>query len=320
MRTCIRISVTFLLFALTSTAFGAQTTTNVALPQRLFVASNGNDANPCTRSAPCRNLQAAIDGVATNGEVIVLDSAGYGPAVIAHAVSIIAPPGVYAGITALSGYGIEINTGGQVTLRGLTLNGLGGISGVQATDAPYLHIDQCMFSNFTAPGGSGLAYPEASRGTSRLYIHNSYFKHNYSGIITSVSTDDAPGAVATMLVDHCRFEVHSNAGIEFGPNLISTVKDTISSQAMVSFMADGNIDTLTTFINCEAIDSGYGFVNQAHNPAGPAGVMRVRDSTAADNGYGFVSNEGTFESMNNMVRGNGTNKSGTGTIASITPD
>src|SRR5438876_2640495 len=94
--------------------------------QRSFVSANhGNDANPCTVTLPCRNFAAAIAQTIAGGEVIVLDSGGYGPVTIGNSIALIAPPGVYAGITAFSGDAITINAGASdvVTLRGLTLNG-----------------------------------------------------------------------------------------------------------------------------------------------------------------------------------------------------
>ena len=77
--------------------------------QRTFVASTGLDANPCSIGAPCRSFGAAISHTDSDGEIIVLDSAGYGPVTIIQSVSIIAPPGVYAGISVFSGDGVTID-------------------------------------------------------------------------------------------------------------------------------------------------------------------------------------------------------------------
>jgi hypothetical protein len=49
-----------------------------ALAARTFVSGAGNDANPCTLSQPCRSFQAAYNVTAANGEIDVLDPAGYG--------------------------------------------------------------------------------------------------------------------------------------------------------------------------------------------------------------------------------------------------
>src|ERR671934_1739865 len=120
------------------TALLAVTTSSPAKPRsparalatirRTFVSTSGSDANPCDRATPCRSFGAAIANTTAGGEVIVLDSGGYGPVTITKAVSIIAPPGIYAGITALSGDAIDVSAGtsDKVTLRGLTLNGIGG--------------------------------------------------------------------------------------------------------------------------------------------------------------------------------------------------
>ena len=95
--------------------------------QRAFVASNGNDAGPCSITAPCRGFTEAVSKTNAGGEVVVLDSAGYGAVTINKSISIIAPPGVYAGVSVLSGNGITVNApGATVALRGLSINGQGG--------------------------------------------------------------------------------------------------------------------------------------------------------------------------------------------------
>jgi hypothetical protein len=65
---------------------------------RVFVASYGNDANPCTFGSPCKTFQQAVDVVDTGGEVTAIDSAGFGPITIIRSVTITSPPGVEAGV------------------------------------------------------------------------------------------------------------------------------------------------------------------------------------------------------------------------------
>src|SRR5690348_12464365 len=94
---------------------------------RTFVSGLGSDSNPCSRTAPCRTFSQALMGTGAGGEVVVLDSAGYGPFAITQAVSVTAPPGVYAGISVFSGDGIDIHAASTdaVILRGLTINNQG---------------------------------------------------------------------------------------------------------------------------------------------------------------------------------------------------
>src|SRR3982750_3043579 len=77
---------------------------------RTFVsAGTGVDTNSCTRTAPCRSFTAALPLTDVDGEVIVLDSGGYGPVTITRGVSITSPGGVYAGITATTGNAITLS-------------------------------------------------------------------------------------------------------------------------------------------------------------------------------------------------------------------
>ena len=88
--------------------------TSRAQVQRTFVSGAGNDANPCSRTAPCRTFGAAMAQTNAGGEVYVLDSAGYGPFTINKSVSIVAPLGVTAGISVFSGDGIDINAAQRI--------------------------------------------------------------------------------------------------------------------------------------------------------------------------------------------------------------
>jgi len=121
---------------------------------RTFVASYGSDANPCSVNAPCRSFAAAIALTNATGEVIVLDSAGYGPVTIAKSVSLIAAPGVYAGISVFSGIGIDVEAGGadKVVLRGLSINGQGGAIGIVVGTSGQVHIESCTISGMANQG------------------------------------------------------------------------------------------------------------------------------------------------------------------------
>src|SRR5688572_24429167 len=75
---------------------------------RTWVSGSGIDNATCGRTNPCRTFGAAITAVNPGGEVVVLDSAGYGPVAITKPVSIIAPPGVHAAVAPTAGAAIEV--------------------------------------------------------------------------------------------------------------------------------------------------------------------------------------------------------------------
>ena len=72
---------------------------------RAYVASTGNDANPCTLPSPCRLLPAALAASADGGEIWMLDSANYNTTTvtIGKSVSILAVPGAVGSVLAIGG-------------------------------------------------------------------------------------------------------------------------------------------------------------------------------------------------------------------------
>ena len=122
---------------------------------RVFVASYGNDANPCTFGSPCKTFQQAVNAVDAGGEVTAIDSAGFQPVVISKSVSIVGPSGIEAGVVATSGIAIHVTaaTTDTVSLRGLTLDGGGaGSYGIQVDSVGQLEVIGCVVRNFTNTG------------------------------------------------------------------------------------------------------------------------------------------------------------------------
>jgi Right handed beta helix region len=156
----------------------APATVLAAPAQRTFVASNGSDVDPCSLSQPCRSFAAAIAKTSDAGEVTVLDSAGYGPVTIAQSVSIIAPEGIYAGVTVTSGNGITVNGAGiVVALRGFSINGQGGVTNaVDFQQGAFLSIEGCEITKHVS--GVMLEAPN-----SRVSVQNAHIRNNsFAGI------------------------------------------------------------------------------------------------------------------------------------------
>ena len=133
--------------ALCSAAFAAH-----AAP-RTYVSANGNDARGrCTLSSPCRTFQVAHDTVDAGGEVVALDTADYGPVLVAKSVSILGAPGFVASIEA-TGTGVTIEVPGvNVVLRHLSIRGTGGKWGIDMPKGASLTVEHCVVSNMTVDG------------------------------------------------------------------------------------------------------------------------------------------------------------------------
>src|ERR1041385_8688857 len=94
---------------------------------RTWVSGVGDDANPCSRTAPCKTFAGAISKTAAGGEISVMDAGGYGSVTITKAITINGE-GTQASILAGGGVGITVAAGAadQVILRNLMINGAGG--------------------------------------------------------------------------------------------------------------------------------------------------------------------------------------------------
>ncbi len=227
-------------------------TVSATTAQRTFVASNGSDVHPCTLSQPCRSFAAAIAKTSDGGEAVVLDSAGYGPVTITQSVSIIAPEGIYAGITVTSGVGIIVNGAGiEVALRGLSINGQGGVTyAIDFLQGAFLSIEGCQITKLGV--GVRLEAPN-----SRVSIQNAHIRNNS---MAGVFMLGATGGLQVSIADS---EIANNfAGVEAraGALVQATVAHstlTNNEQALVviadpggnaSILADGNTITYSDMV------------------------------------------------------------------------
>src|SRR5947209_16065855 len=56
---------------------------------RTWVSGVGDDANPCSRTAPCKTFAGAISKTASFGEINCIDPGGFGAVTITKSISII---------------------------------------------------------------------------------------------------------------------------------------------------------------------------------------------------------------------------------------
>src|SRR6201747_2561333 len=103
LRRIVKVSPALALVALAvpGSAFGQAT--------RTWVSGVGDDANPCSRTAPCKTLPGAISKTAAGGEINMIDSGGFGAVTITKSISIEAV-GVMGGVLN-TGTGIIVNAG-----------------------------------------------------------------------------------------------------------------------------------------------------------------------------------------------------------------
>src|ERR687889_121057 len=131
-------SILVLAMLLVATSMFAQAT-------RTWVSGVGDDANPCSRTAPCKTFAGAISKTAAGGFISVLDPGGYGNVTITKSITIDGE-GTHAGILAAGGtQGIVVN------IRNLTIEsplGQPGNSGIVVLSAAEVYVEKCWIGGF----------------------------------------------------------------------------------------------------------------------------------------------------------------------------
>jgi hypothetical protein len=270
---------------------------------RTFVASTGSDANPCSRTAPCRTFGAALAQTAGGGEIVALDSGGYGAVVISQSVTIVAAPGIQASISPSSGTAITVSAGPSdvVVLRNLYLNAQGGNNGVLYQSAAALHVENLVINGFT---DNGIWMDLAT--ASDLYVADTIVRNTGgSGIYLS----SASGIAKVSIV---RARLENNAyGVVAAALTSANVKDTIAAgNNLWGFGASSASGSLLNLEGCVASGNGTGIYAQG-------GAVLVSNCSVTMNflGIGPDTNSQVLSRGNNTVEANTYNGNFTGSYA-----
>jgi parallel beta helix pectate lyase-like protein len=319
-----RIGIVLLVFVAGS-ALGASALAHrseaapAAAIQRTFVSTEGSDANACTRTAPCRGFAAAIANTLAGGEVVALDSGGYGPFVVDRSISVVGAPGVHAAMTVFSGDGVVVDAAPTdvVVLRNLTVTGLGGTRGIVFAGGAVLHVERLDVAGFATHGL--VAGPDGST----LYVGDSRFRDNGADGL------DVEGSLRVE-IEGTRSQGNGDAGYFFFDGAVATVRSSGAARNVNGFVA--SLQSTVTIEGSSATDNVVYGVRVAATGAvgtltddvlagnGSAGLSvlldtstaRISGSTVTGNGTGLLRTAGALESYgDNLVRGNTTNTAGT---------
>src|SRR5689334_23696732 len=128
------LGIAFMVFASAGSA-NAQT--------RTWVSGVGNDANPCSRTAPCKTFAGAISKTATTGEIDCLDPGGFGVVTITKSITIDCS-GTFGSILGAGTNALVVNApaGSKVILRGISFNGFGtGTNAIRFLQGSQLSVE-----------------------------------------------------------------------------------------------------------------------------------------------------------------------------------
>lgn len=176
---------------------------------RTWVSGVGDDANPCSRTAPCKTFAGAISKTAINGEINALDPGGFGAVTVTKSINIDCHE-IFASILASGTTGVIINDAGSandpfrsVRLRNVNINGAGssggvgtrtGINGVRIDSALQVSIEDCHITDFSQ---NGIQDRRTTGG--KLTVTNTTVRNNTStGLLSNPSSGSTAIRVSVM--------------------------------------------------------------------------------------------------------------------------
>ena len=233
------------LLLVVATLFAAALNADLAWAQatRTWVSGVGDDANPCSRTAPCKTFAGAISKTATGGEINCLDPGGFGAVTITKSITISCPSTGTAGVLAAGTSGIIINAANaEVLLEGLDIEGFAngtspGIDGVRIISAAKVTIQKCSIRNFSV-FGVNLNGPAGAR----VVISDSTILSNSAGVnIAGVGGAANAGIILRTIIDN---NLSNSVVVGSGSTLFMSESKLFGSATAV-FLAPGA--TFTSF-------------------------------------------------------------------------
>jgi hypothetical protein len=193
---------------------------------RTWVSGVGDDANPCSRTAPCKTFAGAISKTADGGEIDAIDPGGFGAVTITKGITIDGG-GTFTSILASLTTGVIINDATNtkvITLRNLSINGAGnGVDGIRMIGGKELHVENVDISGFTGDGIK-LNFAAGPEGGTFAYFDNVDIMK-----VTGASSAGirlASNTFVAAVMDRVRVEKVA-IGVQVGATCVATIRDSL---------------------------------------------------------------------------------------------
>jgi hypothetical protein len=277
---------------------------------RTWVSGVGDDANPCSRTAPCKTFAGAISKTATGGEISVLDPGGFGAVTITKSITINGE-GTLAGILAAGTVGVIINptSTSSVTLRNISIVGAGtGTDGVRILNGAKVNIENCTISGFINQGIDII--PSTAGLTQQVIVSGTDIRNNtqqgiqvlpsgtaHVNLVVRESMLTGNGATAVDVAGSGNSAAIHNSTMQH--NLVGAQVQLTGSEMFIDGCMISN-NTLSGIITGQGV--------------GQTPTTQLTRSSVVNNAAGITGGGPTTGFTNNVVVGNTTNNSVTSSV------
>jgi Right handed beta helix region len=302
-----KISLPFAIAA-ASLAFALPAAPAHAQAFRTWVSGVGDDANPCSRTAPCKTFAGAISKTALNGEINCLDPGGFGAVTITKSITIDCRE-IFASILFAGTNGINIpfnsfaaaDVRKTVRLRNLNLNGTdSGIVGIRITGGSTIAggvviIEDCLIDGVFAGAATGISDERTAGG--ELYVSNTTVRN--AGSLGIAINPPAAGQRIDAAFDNVHVQNTNNHGIFIGNNGRAVI-----NRSVISGNSSGGIVVSGLAAAAEANVSNSVITSNSVGVANVGGTVTIRlfNNDVAFNNTAFFG--ATQSHVNNRVQGN----------------
>ena len=256
---------------------------------RTWVSGVGDDANPCSRTAPCKTFAGAISKTAPGGEIDALDPGGFGGLTVTKSI-VIDGGGYLAGVlvSGTNGITVSANTTDVVILRNIWFDGADG-SGLNAIS--FISGGSLVVENCTIFGFSGNGINVALSASGNLSVQDV----SITSVADGVHIGSTGGAVLATLN---RMSIkHATNGVNGEYGLTNVTNSVITETTGVAVLS-GSTGTVS-------VTNSLLVGNQVAVSAGTGSTIRLSNNDVYDNQTGFACGGGTLASAaNNRKAGN----------------
>jgi len=212
---------------------------------RTWVSGVGDDANPCSRTAPCKTFAGAIAKTAPAGEINVLDPGGFGGVTITKSITI-SSAGFEAGVLVSGTPGITVAAGSSdvVVLQGLDIEGLGtGTNGINVVSGAQVYVLNCTVHHFAT---SGINMASNTAGARLIVKNSTIFQNGTQGTANTGGVTVQGNGVANVaeIVDTL-VQNNLNYGVQVtgAGNVVGFIRTEVTPTGIVS-VSSGNLTSI----------------------------------------------------------------------------
>jgi Right handed beta helix region len=265
---------------------------------RTWVSGVGDDANPCSRTAPCKTFAGAISKTAAGGEIDCLDPGGFGAVTITKAITLDCAGGQGGQVGSILSSGVNgivisgTPGGSSVTIRNMSINGAGsGLNGIRyISGGGALHVENVEIFGFTQKG-----IDFENTASANLFVRSSQISDNLAG--GGILVKPAGGVLANVSLYQVRLD-RNLFGLRVEDGGKATVEDCVAHS-----------------------NSGNGFLAVSSGIAAEINLVRSVASNTVTNGVATSGTLATITMSYSAVTDNGTgiNTLGGGTVKGTSP-